>query len=111
MAPLIDAEMNDLMVQHYRSDHDSKFLYRGSQDNIVKELQAWVVYRRKIYQKQREQREKIIKALLKTRIVETVERQDAALRKAVQHIDYCKVSNVMSRKRNHEHLLTLIDSF
>ncbi|KAF6226995.1 hypothetical protein HO133_008436 [Letharia lupina] len=49
MAPFSDPQMHQPMDQYWKHDHDPQFLYRGSQEDIVKELEAWVVHRKEVY--------------------------------------------------------------
>lgn len=109
MAPFIDPKMNQLMNQYYGSDSNPKFLYDGSQEQIVKELQAWVVRRQKVSQEQMELREKIFESTLTVKTSTTTARHEAALAEGVRSLNRSEVSNTISGKRKYRHLLTLID--
>lgn len=97
MAPFIDPEINHLMTQFYDSDHDKKFLYRGSQEKIVKELHAWVVHRQELSQEEQELREKIFEANLEFESAMTTTQRDVIMTKGDRHSNRAKVSNVIWR--------------
>lgn len=57
MAPFSDPIMDQLMDRYFDSDCQPQFLYQGSQENIVKELKAWLVRRKAVYKEQMELRD------------------------------------------------------
>ena len=62
MAPFSDPQMNQLMDRYFDSDCHPQFLYQGSLENIIKELQAWIVRRKEVYKEQMELRDESQKA-------------------------------------------------
>ena len=96
MAPFTDPKMNQLMTSYYGSKCNPKYLYGGSQENIVKEMQAWVIRRQEVSREQEEIREKILESTLEVKIAPTKAQHDIALGEGIRSLERAEVSNFIS---------------
>ncbi len=85
-----------MMTRYYGSRCNPKYLYDGSQENIVKELQAWVVRRQEVSREQEEMREKILESTIEVKIAPTKAQHDIALAEGMRCLERAEVSNVIS---------------
>lgn len=54
MALFSDPQFDQLMDQYFDDDCDPQFLYRGSQEDIIEVLKAWVIRRKMVFKEQME---------------------------------------------------------
>ena len=94
MAPFSDPQMNQLMDRYSVSNCQPQFLYQGSQESIVKELQAWIVRRKEVYKEQmelRDESQKASKAILSGQVQTSA--RSVLMRESMSRVDRVTVCN------------------
>ena len=57
MALYSDPEFDRLVGQYFENDRNPQFLYQGSLENIIEELEEWIIRRKQVYKEQLELRD------------------------------------------------------